>query len=215
MTGREVVLGRVRAALAGGGAAPPVVDRGYDRPAPDAGSAAVLDLFVTRLQGYDATVHRVAPEQAADTVAGILRDRELHRVIAPPGLNDAWLAADGITWVRDEPPLSSDEVAGVDAVVSAAAVAVADSGTIVLDGSAGQGRRVLSLLPDAMVVVLDAAQVVSSLPAAIARLDGTRPMTFVSGPSATVDIELVRVQGVHGPRALDVVLLDPHGTFRA
>lgn len=213
MTGREVILGRVRAALAG--ATPPVVDRGYARPAPDAGSTSVLDLFVTRLQGYHATVHRVRPQQAADTIAGILRDRGQRRVIAPPGLNDAWLAADGVTWVGDEPALSSDEVAAADAVVTAAAVAIADSGTIVLDGSAGQGRRVLSLLPDAMIVVLEAAQVVSSLPAAIARLDGTRPMTFVSGPSATVDIELVRVQGVHGPRALDVVLLDPHGAFRA
>jgi L-lactate dehydrogenase complex protein LldG len=94
-------------------------------------------------------------------------------------------------------------------VLTGAAVAVADSGTIVLDGSAGQGRRVLSLLPDAMLIVVRAEQVLSALPAALAALDPTRPMTFVSGPSATVDIELVRVAGVHGPRALDVVLLDP------
>ncbi|OHU98581.1 LutC/YkgG family protein [Mycobacterium talmoniae] len=207
MSDRDLVLQRVRQALAGTDPAPAPVDRGYQLATGDAGDPATVALLCERLADYGVRVHRVAPEGVAAAVAAALSG--LQRVIVPVGLDAEWLPDTGFEWIPDDPPLSTARIAAADGVVSAAAVAVADSGTVVLDGAAGQGRRVLSLLPDAMVVVLRADQVVASLPAAIARLDGTRPLTFVSGPSATVDIELVRITGVHGPRTLDVVVYEP------
>lgn len=209
MSDRDIVLARVRRALAGTDPAPATIDRDYDRSADQAGAPATLTLLCERLTDYGVAVHRARPETVADTVSSALAARGLHRVIVPGGLDPGWLPATGFEWVRDDPPLSTEQIAAADGVLTAAAVGVADSGTVVLDHAADQGRRVLSLLPDAMVVVLRADQVVASLPAAIARLDGTAAMTFISGPSATVDIELVRVSGVHGPRALDVVVYDP------
>lgn len=103
--------------------------------------------------------------------------------------------------------LDHARIGAADAVVTAAAVAIAQTGTIVLDGSPDQGRRVLSLLPDRHVCVLRAQQVVATVPEALARLTPHRPLTWISGPSATSDIELIRVEGVHGPRQLHVVLL--------
>lgn len=208
MSDREQILGDIRAALASTDSAPVQIPRDYDRADDIAGSPDVLELFVARLNGYGARVHRVTLQDASDAVADALHGRDARRVVVPGGLDETWLASSGFDWVRDSPPLSVDELDRVDAVLTGAAVAIADSGTIVLDGGSGQGRRALSLVPDAMVMVVRGDQVVADLTAAIARLDGTRPMTFVSGPSATVDIELVRVAGVHGPRDLDVVLLD-------
>ncbi|MEZ0362540.1 lactate utilization protein C [Mycobacterium sp. pUA109] len=207
MSDRDLVLARVRRALAGTDPAPAPVERGYHPATGDAGAPATVALLGERLADYGVRVHRVAPDGVAAAVAAALSG--LQRVIVPVGLDPEWLPDTGFEWIRDDPPLSTERIAAADAVVTAAAVAVADSGTVVLDGSAGQGRRVLSLLPDAMVMVLRADQVVPALPDAIARLDPTRPLTFVSGPSATVDIELVRVTGVHGPRTLDVVVYDP------
>jgi L-lactate dehydrogenase complex protein LldG len=129
-------------------------------------------------------------------------------LVVPAGLPPGWLPGpvDGVT---DDPAaggLPVERLDAADGVVTAAAVAVAETGTIVLDGSAGQGRRVISLLPDLHVCVLRPEQVVGTVPEAIARLDPTRPLTWISGPSATSDIELDRVEGVHGPRNLHVVL---------
>jgi L-lactate dehydrogenase complex protein LldG len=131
-------------------------------------------------------------------------------VVVPPGLPGAWLGAFTGEVRADDPPLSVDELDHLDAVVTGAAVAIADTGTFVLDsGAPDQGRRVITLVPDHHVCVVRADDVVSSVPEAVARLDPTRPLTFVSGPSATSDIELDRVEGVHGPRRLDVVLVGP------
>jgi L-lactate dehydrogenase complex protein LldG len=143
---------------------------------------------------------------AGDAIAAALRDHRARRVVAPDGIPDAWLA--GVEALRDDPPLDPHALDAADGVVTTCAVAIAQTGTIVLDGAAGMGRRALSLVPDLHVCVVRAEQVVGSIPEALARLDPTRPLTFISGPSATVDIEMVRVQGVHGPRRLEVILSD-------
>ena len=195
MSSRDVVLGRVRQALAGGGG-PVAVPRDYRR----GGGPADLDLLVERLVDYKAHVH--VTEDVAGAVAAIAGTGTL---VVPPGLPPEWLPPT----VRALPDtgLAAGEIAAADGVLTAAAVAVAETGTIVLDGSAGQGRRIVSLLPDLHICVVRRDQVVASVPAALTRLDPRRPLTWISGPSATSDIELNRVEGVHGPRNLHVVLL--------
>ena len=123
----------------------------------------------------------------------------------PDGFPDGWLP-DGIELVHE--PATVDQLDNAGGVVTTCAVAVAETGTIVLDAGPGQGARALTLVPDYHLVVLRAEQVVAIVPDAVAVLDATRPLTWISGPSATSDIELNRVEGVHGPRTLDVLLLD-------
>jgi L-lactate dehydrogenase complex protein LldG len=127
-------------------------------------------------------------------------------VVAPDGVPGSWL--EGVEALRDAPPLDPQALDGADGVITTCAVAIAQTGTIVLDGGEGMGRRVLSLVPDYHLCVVRAQRIVGSVPEAIAKLDPTRALTFVSGPSATVDIEMVRVRGVHGPRRLEVVIAE-------
>jgi L-lactate dehydrogenase complex protein LldG len=208
---RQEILDRIGAALA-------------DRPAPSpvprdyhaAGSAtrppgAVddLELFAERAADYQAVVHRCAAAEIAATVARILADRGISQIVSPPGLPDGWLDGDGDgDVVPDRPPLSIYELDRMDGVLTGCAVAIAQTGTIVLDHGPGQGRRALTLIPDHHLVVVLAAQIVSAVPDALAVLDPRRPLTWISGPSATSDIELSRVEGVHGPRKLDIILAD-------
>ena len=124
-----------------------------------------------------------------------------------PASRDAWLVADGVERVSDTPPLPSAELDGIDAVITGCAIAIAETGTIVLDGGPDQGRRALTLIPDHHLCVVRAGQVVDDVPAAVAALDPRRPLTWISGPSATSDIELRRVEGVHGPRHLYVLIV--------
>ena len=131
------------------------------------------------------------------------------RVAVPAGIPDAWLAGPSAERVSDDPSLSHADLDALDGVVTGCAVAIAETGTIVLDAGPDQGRRALSLLPDLHVCVVDVDQVVGSVPEAIERLDPTRPQTWISGPSATSDIELQRVEGVHGPRRLEVIVVEP------
>jgi L-lactate dehydrogenase complex protein LldG len=208
---REQILARIRAALDGtrggepGGEPPaPPVSRDY-LPAhvktgfearPEAGSGAetgtgsgteggtgLADLLARNLADYRAHVHRV-----------------------PEGLPEPWVP-DGVERMTDEPPLSPATLDGVHAVLTGCALAIAETGTLVLDAGPGQGRRALTLVPDHHLCVVRPGQIVASLPHAVARLDPTRPLTWIAGPSATSDIELDRVEGVHGPRRLDVILL--------
>lgn len=215
MTAREEVLGRLRGALAGSPPARAQVPRDYrttgEHPP---GSPPLLDLLADRLEDYRAQVHRtdehalpsaVADALAAGAAAGAQPAGRL-RVVVPVGLPPAWLAGADVELVLDEglPARSLDDL---DAVVTGAAVAVAETGTIVLDGGPGQGRRAVSLVPDLHVCVVRSGQVVQTVPEAVGLLDPRRPLTWISGPSATSDIELVRVEGVHGPRRLQVVLV--------
>ena len=212
---RDEVLGRVRTAL--GNPSRPTADgvpRGY-RTTGGLGSADLLDRFAERLTDYRARVRRSPPGDLTAQAAAALTEREARRLVVPPGLDQAGLdlaelaallpAAEFIT---DE-GLSPTELDGAGGVITGAAVAVAETGTIVLDGSAGQGRRALSLIPDYHLCVIHAAQVVGLVPEALARLTPGRPLTWISGPSATSDIELDRVEGVHGPRTLEVILVAP------
>ena len=190
MSARDDVLAAVRAAL---GPAPvmPDVPREYRV----AGTlAADLDLFAERVAEYRATVHRVSAGELPAKLAELARGR----TGIPPGF-----AFDGIEDLR----LTVDELDALDTVITGCALAIADTGTIVLDSGPESGRRALTLVPDHHVCVVRSDQVVASVPDAIAKLDPRAPLTFVSGPSATSDIELDRVEGVHGPRELDVVLV--------
>ena len=155
-----------------------------------------------RVEDYRASVHRTA---AAD-VPALLQRLLPGSVVVPNGLPTEWVAGlNGL--VRDDPPLDVRALDAVDSVLTTCAVAVAETGTVVLDSGPGQGRRALTLVPDHHVVVVRAEHVVADVPDALRRLDPLRPQTWISGPSATSDIELDRVEGVHGPRRLDVVLV--------
>jgi L-lactate dehydrogenase complex protein LldG len=195
---REEILARIGRAL-GPDRAVPAVPRGY-RTGGDLDRAALLDLLVERLVDYRALVRRAA--DAGEAVAAALSERGVHRVVVvPPGLPF------GVPGSIVDSGLTAAELDDLDGVVTGCAVAVAETGTIVLDASPDQGRRVITLVPDYHLCVVRADQVVQTVPEAIRRLDPGRPLTWISGPSATSDIELHRVEGVHGPRTLEVVLV--------
>lgn len=221
---------------AGSTAAPTVVPREYRSAGEHApGSDVVLELLIDRLVDYKAEVHPTAAADLPGVLAQLLTERSAERqevgssdyrspdvlpttraarrsVVVPSGLDGAWLSALGDVAVRSDSrdaPLSAAELDGVDAVITAARVAVAETGTIVLDGEPDQGRRAISLVPDVHVCVVRTDQVVQTVPEAVRLLGAEpgRPLTWISGPSATSDIELERVEGVHGPRTLHVVLV--------
>ena len=205
MSSREEVLGRIRTALGDRGPAPEIV-RDY-RTGDDRSAEVLRNVLVDRLEDYRAVVLRCAPDDVAATVAAAL-DRGLGPgwaapdVVVAPGLPGDWRPAGTTT---DDGRPATDLVAFA-AAVTGVAVAIAETGTLVLDGSPRCGRRALSLLPDCLVCVVPADQVVGGVPEGLARLDPVAPLTLISGPSATSDIELERVEGVHGPRTLVVVL---------
>src|SRR5579872_4302729 len=201
MSAREEVLARIRAALGPSSGPPRAVPREYRTAGEDG-----IDAFLERLHHYEARTQRVAAGELARTVSSTLRERGAQRVVAPEGIPQAWL--EGAQVLRDTPPLDPRALDGADGVITTCAVAIAQTGTIVLDASPGMGLRVLSLIPDYHLCIVRAEQLVSCLPEALAKLDATRPLTFISGPSATVDIEMVRVRGVHGPRRLEVIVVE-------
>jgi L-lactate dehydrogenase complex protein LldG len=208
------MLARIRSALADQPATDDPPRQYRQRGDYQAGHPALINRLDERLTDYHARVWRSSPEDVAGTVARALAgglgaagsDRERPRVVVPADLPDGWLAETDADIVRDE-RLDTAALDACDGVITAAAVAVAETGTIVLDGTTGQGRRAITLVPDLHVCVVLADQVVATVPEAIARLEPTRPLTWISGPSATSDIELDRVEGVHGPRTLEVVLV--------
>jgi L-lactate dehydrogenase complex protein LldG len=203
---RDEILARLRTALGPAPSAPPV-PRDY-RVDDDGEAGARLALFVDRLVDYKAAVTRCRPDELAGAVAAALAGA--NRVVVPADVPDGWLTAYRGTVVPDGPqPLTVADLDAADAVLTGCTVAIAQTGTIVLDGGSAQGRRALTLVPDHHVCVVDADQVVGGVPAGVRRLTPTRPLTFISGPSATSDIELRRVEGVHGPRRLHVIVVEP------
>ncbi|MEU7057226.1 LUD domain-containing protein [Streptomyces sp. NPDC046197] len=211
MSSRDRILGRVRRALAD---VPPddtpyeqAVERNYLRQHGERTAARTVDLLAENLADYRAVVHRCDGEELPGVIARLLAGRGSASVLVPPGLDAGWLADCEVARVPDVPDSTPHELDRVDSVVTGCTVAVAETGTIVLDGAPDQGRRRITLVPDHHICVVRVPdQVVSSVPEALARLDPTRPLTWISGPSATSDIELDRVEGVHGPRTLEVVL---------
>ena len=212
MSSRERILGRVRRALAD----VPRDDVPYERAVVrdylrEHGERTVeetVDLLAENLADYRAVVHRTDADGLPGVIAGLLAARGASTVLVPPGLDEEWLASAEVARVADRAESTPQELDRVDSVVTACAVAIAETGTIVLDGSPDQGRRRITLVPDHHICVVRVPdQVVSSVPQALGRLDAARPLTWISGPSATSDIELDRVEGVHGPRTLEVVLV--------
>jgi L-lactate dehydrogenase complex protein LldG len=216
MSSRARILAKVRSALSDVPNLTPDVDVPqpwvYGQPTE---LADVLSQFVQRCADYRAEVIRTPRAEVADQVAKALGELGAVDVVLPAGLDPAWRAAiaqAGIAIHDDQPPLSRAQLNAIAAVVTAARVGVAETGTVVLDHAADQGRRALTLVPDRHICVVDADQVVSDVPEAVVRLEASiaagHPLTWVSGPSATSDIELSRVEGVHGPRQLVVILAE-------
>jgi L-lactate dehydrogenase complex protein LldG len=215
-TTRDQILARIRAANhadrdADAHAAYEALARRYLRAHHDPAGHDIAALFAERAADYRAVVERVPEPGLAPAVAGILATRAAAvpgPFVVPDGFPAGWLAElpSGITLARDEPPLPAAELDRMSGVVTGCAVAVAETGTIILDHGPAQGRRALTLVPDFHLVVVREDQIAADLADAFARLDPARPHTLISGPSATSDIELIRVEGVHGPRNLHVLL---------
>ncbi|MGZ8693804.1 MAG: LutC/YkgG family protein [Gaiellaceae bacterium] len=200
MTAREAILAAVRTATAGA-VLPDPVRRDYSR-AGERTPSELLDLLSDRLVDYSATVRRARPAELRRAVDELAPGR----VGVPAGLPIEWRPAGAV----EDHGLTPHELDALEGVVTGCAVAIAETGTLVLAGGPAEGRRALTLVPDMHLCIVRAEQVVESVPEAFEALRGLarRPLTFVSGPSATSDIELKRVEGVHGPRRLIVLLLE-------
>jgi L-lactate dehydrogenase complex protein LldG len=211
---RDEILARIRTALRD---APPPSEtaempRNYARSRPQ---TDLLGHFVERVEDYRAEVDRVSTAALPSAIASTCAKYGVHSLVVPGDAPPDWLSGlDGVDVRRDGDPqvLSTADLDRIDAVLTGAAVGIAETGTIVLDSGPQQGRRALSLVPDVHICVIRPDQVVDDVPAAVARLDPQRPLTWISGPSATSDIELDRVEGVHGPRTLHVLLVESEET---
>jgi L-lactate dehydrogenase complex protein LldG len=189
------------------------VERSYRREDDDASREEIVEMFVERVSEYEATVHRVREADLARAIAEACERRGVRQLVLPPGLPKEWIP-EGVETLRDaaRPRLTNEELDRSDGVLTGCSLGIAQTGTIVLDAGEGQGRRALTLLPDYHLCVVREDQVVSIVPQAFAKLDEAvksegRAITFISGPSATSDIELNRVEGVHGPRTLEVLIV--------
>lgn len=210
-TAKEAILARIRAALADAPDAASV-PRAYRRSDERDQDELVAEL-TDRLRDYKANVERIESiENLPAAIATACAHYGIHRLVVPADAPMEWIPK-GVEALRDDPPLTNDALDTSDGVLTGCAFAVAQTGTVVLDGGARQGRRALSLVPDRHLCVVGVDRVVGIVPEVIARLSDqpARPITFISGPSATSDIELSRVEGVHGPRTLHVLLVGAAG----
>ena len=199
MSARDDILASVRRALAGSDTTPVAAPSGYRSRR---GPADLATLFAERVADYRAVVDRCDASEVADRIGSALGAAT--RVLLPDGL--PWKVPGQV-----DAGFSATELDGYDAVVTGSTIGIAETGTIVLTHGLAEGRRALTLVPDLHVCVVRARDLVADVPAAVRRLDPGRPQTWVSGPSATSDIELSRVEGVHGPRTLHVILVDVSG----
>ena len=214
-TAKEEIFSRIRKALVDvKDSAPAEAEIGWQYKQPTKLDGDIVDIFLELVADYKAEVERVKAADLPGAIVAHLKQIGAGSVLLPDGVDDSWRQAieqAGFD-IRKDDNLTARQLNEIDAVVTAAAVGVANTGTFALDHRPDQGRRALTLVPDAHICVLRADQVVSNTPEAIARLrasitDG-QPLTFVAGPSATSDIELSRVEGVHGPRTLHVIVAD-------
>ncbi|MFI0425051.1 lactate utilization protein C [Spongiactinospora sp. 9N601] len=214
MSARDRILARVRKALADA-PEPPEIPRAY---LTSTGPADLVALFAQRVRDHGATVQVVPDAELPGAVAQALTARAAavppqdgggtYRLVVPGGLPAQWLRpGPAWTFVPGDPPPPAAMLDRQDGVITGCVVAIAETGTIVLDHGPGQGHRALTLVPDHHLCVVTAERIAGSVPEAVARLDPARPLTWISGPSATSDIELSRVEGVHGPRSLDVIIV--------
>lgn len=200
-TAKDVILDRVRAAI-GNTPSAETAERHYRQSAP-----ADLALFEDRLIEYGVSVYRCSQSDVPQTIRTALVAAGKQRVLIPAALPDHILP-DDLTFERDNGQ-SYEELDRVEGVVTGCALAVAETGTIFLRHTQADGRRALTLIPDYHLCIVYAEQVVGTVPEGIRRAAtfGRAPITTVSGPSATSDIEMTRVSGVHGPRTLQVILV--------
>ena len=213
MNARQDILARIAEAHR---AAPPPklgyedISREY-RTASDSPIEALTELLIDRLVDYRALVRQCSNDDLGVTIAQALSERGADTVVADAGVEPSWMVKVPVDVLTDasapDDQLSISQLETVDGVITGCAVAIAETGTLILDGSPGQGRRVLTLIPDYHLCVVFPDQIVADVPQALARLEATRPLTMISGPSATSDIELNRVEGVHGPRTLEVIIV--------
>jgi L-lactate dehydrogenase complex protein LldG len=213
---RSLILGRIRDVIkstgpAGEAAAAAASYARIERTYLQRGALsrdACLELFIERVKHYQVAVHLCASREVAATVAATMASRGKSRLVVPPDIETAWLSSDAV-FVRDE-GLAYRELDESEGVLTACSLGIAMTGTIVLRHGQGEGRRALSLIPDYHLCVVRAEQIVESVPEAIRVLASSAPtlVTTISGPSATADIEMTRIRGVHGPRTLDVMVVD-------
>jgi len=199
---RAVVLARIREASSVRPTHKPIPPQKRTQPAP-----GDPDLFVERVSDYRAFVQRVRDDGVGDAIARLLSERGVRTIVVPDGISPSLLRDARAVPVRDHPPLTPWELSELDGAVTFCSVAIAETGTIILTHGVGEGRRALTLVPDYLLIIVREEQIVEGVPDAIALLDPSRPTTWISGPSATSDIELSRVEGVHGPRSLDVLVV--------
>jgi L-lactate dehydrogenase complex protein LldG len=188
------------------------VERGYHKE-DNAEREEIVERFAERVAEYKATVHRVTEDELPSAIEEALERRGVRRLVIPPYLPKGWIP-EGVETLRDaaRPRLTNEELDESDGALTGCALGISQTGTIVLDSGRAQGRRALTLLPDYHLCVVREDQIVGLVPEAFARLEVTlkndrRAITFISGPSATSDIELNRVEGVHGPRTLEVLIV--------
>jgi L-lactate dehydrogenase complex protein LldG len=219
-TARSLILGRIRDVVvatadtaANGGrresaaAEHARIERAY-RHGPSLPRDACLELFIDRLKHYQVAVHLCSRSEVAGTIAGMVTERGKSRLIVPGDIDPAWLSG-GPTFIRDE-SLGYRDLDVSEGVLTGCSLGIATTGTIVLRHGPGEGRRALTLIPDYHLCVVLADQVVETVPEAFRNLAASRSglVTTISGPSATADIEMTRIRGVHGPRTLDVIVVD-------
>lgn len=203
---REKILAAVREASAS--AHPPAIPRDYARSMP--GDESIRETFIDRLVDYKADVHEVEADALPSTIGKVLGQHKVTSLVLDEDIDNDWLTTVPGKVVRDGrgKRLTAKELDQVDAVLTTSRVSVAQTGTIILDGGPGQGRRAISLVPDLHLCLVFADSLVGTVPEALERIpDPTQPLTWISGPSATSDIELQRVEGVHGPRTLIVFIV--------